>query len=85
MLEVDIVPVQQQKGAVDCGIFSIANAFNAAFGQNLETVTYNQEKMREHLQKCFEDRCLRRFPQSGTDQLSITRCEARHIKIEMKL
>ena len=38
ILEVDIVPVQQQKGAADCGVYSIANAFNASIGNNLETI-----------------------------------------------
>ena len=39
MLDFDIVPVQQQKGAADCGVHSVANAFNAAIGKNLETIT----------------------------------------------
>ena len=58
MLEVDIVPVQQQKGAADCGVYSVANAFNAAIRKNLETITYNREKMHEHLQNYFEEQCL---------------------------
>ena len=35
LLEVNIVPVQQQKGAADCGVYSVANAFNAAIGKKL--------------------------------------------------
>ena len=32
MLMVIIVPVQQQEGSVDCGLFSIANAYTLAVG-----------------------------------------------------
>ncbi len=81
ILEVDIVPVQQQTGTTDCGVYSIANAFNAAIGKNVETITYNDKKMREHLQNCFEERCLRPFPETSIE--SVQRCEARQITIKL--
>ena len=66
MLDFDIVPVQQQKGAADCGVHSVANAFNAAIGKKLGNnhIIYNQEKMGEHLQNCFEEQCLKTFTES---------------------
>ncbi len=39
-LKVTMMPVQQQVGFVDCGLYSIAASYNAAQGQNLRAVTY---------------------------------------------
>ena len=58
------VSVQQQDGDIDCSLFSIATAYHAAMGDNLEVVTIQQEDMREHLIKCFENRQLALFPQA---------------------
>ncbi len=37
-LEVYIEPVQQQEGEMDCGVFSIANAYNAAHAKSTKDV-----------------------------------------------
>ncbi len=42
-LKVHIEPVQQQEGGMDCGVFSIANAYNAAMGKSAEDVTYDSQ------------------------------------------
>lgn len=81
MLDVDIVSVQQQKGTTDCGVYSIANAFNAAIGKDVEKITYNNEKMREHLQNCFEERCIRNFPEASNER--VPRCEAKQVTIKL--
>ncbi len=43
-LEVYIEPVQQQEGEMDCGVFSIANAYNAAQAKSTKDVTYDHIK-----------------------------------------
>ncbi len=40
-LMVTVVPAQQQEGVTDCGVYSIAAAYNAALGMDLRAVTYN--------------------------------------------
>lgn len=47
--DVTVVPVQQRKCGLDCGVFSIANAYNTALGRDLSTIEYEQERMRSHV------------------------------------
>ncbi len=62
-LLVTIIPVQQQSpGSNNCGLFSIAAAYHAAKGNNIETITLNENKMRSHLIRCFEKQKLTAFP-----------------------
>ena len=61
-LIVTSVPVQQQEGSTDCGLFAIANAFHAALGDSVSGLHFDQGKMREHLSKCFEQGQLTPFP-----------------------
>ena len=51
---VTVVPVQQQKGSTDCGVYSIAAAYNAALWKNLHEVMYDPDKMRAYIEQCFE-------------------------------
>ena len=57
-LLVSSVPMQQQRGSCDCGIFTIATAFHIAAGNNIEDVVFDQTKMRSHLVQCFEKKVL---------------------------
>ena len=59
---VKIAKCQQQKGAVDCGLFSITFATSIAHGCNPTTVEYIQAHMRMHLVKCFSQGTLTLFP-----------------------
>ena len=59
---VNVLPVQQQKGGVDCGCFSIAFAVSAVLRENPAHHVYNQAKMREHLAMCFEQGFFVPFP-----------------------
>jgi hypothetical protein len=61
-LNVQVVLQQRQIGSADCGLFSIANAVSLANGIDPETVSWQQEKMREHLCKCFEQKRIEMFP-----------------------
>lgn len=43
-IAVTAVPVQQQVEDLDCGVYSIAAAYNDAMGRNLGAVTYDADK-----------------------------------------
>ena len=68
-LMVTRVPVQQQEGGVDCGVYSIAFAFHLLHGDNVRKLSFDQPKMRQHLAKCFEDEELRPFPSLGASRI----------------
>ena len=59
---VTLISVQQQDGVTECGVYCIANAYNAALGRSLSEVTYKKQEMRAHLEQCFEDEKLSPFP-----------------------
>ena len=54
--------MQKQKGVSDCGPFAIAFAYHAALGDDLQTITFNEDKLRTHLVTCFEKEKFSRFP-----------------------
>ena len=55
-LSVNVPSVQQQRGYTSCGLFAIAFAFHAARGDDLTKISFHQDKMRQHLAKCFKNR-----------------------------
>ena len=61
-LTVNAIPVQQQTGGDDCGLFSIAYSYHAALGEDLLGITFDQSKMRDHLIACLNQKCLKPFP-----------------------
>ena len=48
---INIAYVQQQKGAIDCGLFAIAFAYHLAAGEDPEKLFFHQNKMRLHLSR----------------------------------
>ena len=52
-LRVNIVSVQQQEGVHDCGLFSVAYATEVCLGRKPESVSFDQQLMRQHLIKTF--------------------------------
>ena len=63
-LLVSSVPVQQQRGECDCGLFVIATALHIGAGNNIEEVSFDQTKMRSHFVQCFEKKTPSPFPQT---------------------
>ena len=53
---------QKQAGRKDCGVFAIAFATSIAFGLDISTSAFHQEKMRLHLARCFTENKLTVFP-----------------------
>ena len=79
-LMVTVVPVQQQEGSTDCGIYSIATAYSAAIQANLRTVTYDPEQLRAHLEQCFESEKLSPFPAA---KKPVRRCRLKHLFVRL--
>ena len=61
-LNISVILQQRQKGSADCGLFSSANAVALANGIDPCTVSWRQDSMREHLEKCFEQKKIEMFP-----------------------
>ena len=57
-----MVPVQQQVGNSICGVMAIANGYHAVCGDDLATLTFHQEEMRNHLLTCIENERFTAFP-----------------------
>jgi hypothetical protein len=59
---VRIRPVQQQKGSIDCGCFSLAFCTSILFGDDPARLIYDQAEMRNHIIQCFTNKNLTPFP-----------------------
>ena len=73
-------PVQQQDGRIDCGLFAIANAYHAAWGDVVEMMCFDQSAMRKHLAQCFERQQLSPFPAADCKQ---RKCRTKHFVVTM--
>ena len=66
MIKVKAVPMQQQTGSTDCGLFSIAAAVHVALGDSMADTSFAQEKLRDHLIHCFQQQQISFFPTAET-------------------
>ena len=64
-LVVRTMNVEKQKNGSDCGVLSIAYAFDICSGFDPCVVRYDHEKIRQHLVLCLENCQFSRFPLSG--------------------
>ena len=79
-INVKIVAVQQQKNAIDCGIFAIAFVQSILLGYDVSLMSYDDAKMRSHMLICLLKNKLEQFPLSTT---KIKRCQSKTIKISV--
>ena len=56
------VPIQQQQGSADCGLFAIATAVALCNGYEPNKILFRQDKLRGHLIKCIENGSFTMFP-----------------------
>ena len=61
-IKVGIVDVCKQEGAVDCGLFALANATTLCQGELPQSKQYIQSAMRPHLIRCFKESSPSAFP-----------------------
>ena len=64
-LEVSIMDVGQQSNGSDCGVLTIAFAFDICCGKDPCSVRFDHKSIRHHLTKCLEDCKFTRFPVLG--------------------
>ena len=62
-LKLRILPVQQQQGVLDCGLFAIAYATEVCARINPVQSVFNQKLMRKHLTQCLLAGVICPFPQ----------------------
>ena len=63
-IKVKIVLVQQQAGAVDCGLFAVAFIQYISEKKNPTIVSFMQSSMKNHTLKCLKNNNLEMFPRS---------------------
>ena len=62
-LKLKVLPVQQQQGVLDCGLFSLAFATEVCSQMNPVKSIFNQMLMRKHLIQCLVAGVICPFPQ----------------------
>ena len=81
-LLLEIMPVQQQKNGVDCGLFAIAFATSLAFHEDPSVTSYDVERLRPHLVKCLEEGKLTMFPKLAEGK-RVIRCRQQMNAVEL--
>lgn len=61
-LNIRQIPVQQQNGAIDCGLYAIAYATELCHGRTPRNARFHQEGMRQHLHRCLSQGVIESFP-----------------------
>ena len=61
-IEVEVILQQKQKGALDCGLFAIANATCLTLCVDPSSVRWDQCSLREHFEQCLEASEMKMFP-----------------------
>ncbi len=62
------IEVHRQTGSNDCRLLTIANAVTLCIGADSHSTSYNQDKIRSHVEQCFQKQHMTLFPSSGTPQ-----------------
>ena len=70
-LHVNVVPIQQQRGGSDCGLFAAAVCTVLASGGNPANIRWRQASMQRHLMKCIETENLTPFPTIGRSNTQV--------------
>lgn len=63
-ITLQFMDVQMQAGVYDCGLFAVAFLVSLALGKSPGQYHFHQDKMRQHLWRCFQNRKLSMFPYS---------------------
>ena len=61
-VRLQFVDIVKQSGLNDCGVFAVAYATTLCLGKSPGKYTFDQTKMRKHLQRCLEKRHFTMFP-----------------------
>ena len=66
-ITIRVVNVGLQQGTNDCGLFSIAMAYDLCCEVDPSTKLYMQDRMRSHLHSCFNNKQMKPFPSCNTN------------------
>ena len=76
-LKVKKLSVQQQQGAVDCGVYCMVYATETCLGNDVTSVAFDQKRARKHLFQCFQDGKMSAFPRSSrTVQRTVSKIQS---------
>ena len=67
----DIMNVEGQPNAYDCGVYAIAYATELANGFNPALVRWDSKAMRKHLLSCFQNGYMTHFPSLGKRRIRL--------------
>ena len=67
--------VQNQQGASNCGLFSLAFSTSLCFGDNPLEIQYSQKQLHEHVVSCFEAKVITPFPAKSRRRCNRARAE----------
>ena len=65
--KVNVMSVQQQLNAIDCGLLVIAFATDLLYGNSSSNVSFEYEKMRQHLFICLQQDSFTLFPRASAE------------------
>ena len=72
-VKIKVVNVARQEGNTDCGLYAVAMMTSIAYKEDPVTVVYSQADLRIHLQQCFEQGFLEKFPIAKKRRIIISR------------
>ena len=76
------LPVQQQCGTLDCGLFAVAYAVEVCMG-NSPAVSFDQKRMRFHLYACLSDGVMSPFPKMSRAREYLPRPTDRSLNVKV--
>ena len=82
-LLVSVVILQQQKGSTECGVMAIANGCHAVCGDDLSTMSFADDQMKDHLSQCLENNCFTPFPVASTSRAAERTFDMKYINVEV--
>ena len=71
LLQINIRSCQQQTNGVDCGIYTVANAFYISSGTDMSNIKNDENRMKSHFLQCLELGRFELFPEKQTNTVTL--------------
>ena len=65
-ISIRVEAVQKQSGAVESGVYAIANLVELLTGGDPRKVSFDTKQMRQHLSRCFSSQKFESFPKQSS-------------------
>ena len=79
-LSVNVRACQQQSNGVDCGVYTVANAFHLLLGVNISAKKICEDQIRPHLLKCHKSGDYNEFSLSKPDE-KVAHCQEKRLNL----